>query len=140
MQLDSFLFDKRVTPSKTDLEGLLGDSLPLWDGIEARLREQLPHLTTGWGWSGKKLGWSKKLIQKKRVILYMKPAAGEVKVSFAIGCKATKQVLSDNPPGWLKDLLENAQKFPEGFAVRLVITDQSDLPKIDRLVELKLSK
>lgn len=58
--------------------------------------------------------------------------------AFVFGDKATDAVLKSNVSAEIKSELENAYNYAEGFGIRIVVKDETLLPDIKQLIEIKL--
>jgi hypothetical protein len=66
----SVFTDKEKIPSEEDLMKALGNSKSLWDEIKKYVLALYPEGAEEWNYSGKKYGWSFRIKDKKRAILY----------------------------------------------------------------------
>lgn len=81
----SALDDKSVEPVASDVARVLGPSEELWYVLIARMEASYGPLTEAWGFSGAKYGWSLRLKQKKRTILYLIPQSDTSLVGIVLG-------------------------------------------------------
>lgn len=63
-----------------------------------------------WNYPGKKYGWSYRIKDKKRAIIYFLPRENYFKVAFVFGQKATDIVLESDISGKIKTDLKMAKK------------------------------
>jgi hypothetical protein len=134
----SVFADKRNKPRPTDLRRELGRSRAAWEELVAWLHERFEPVTEEWTYPGAKWGWSLRVKRKKRAILYLTPRSKLFFVGFALGEKAVRIALESDPPRSLVTLIETAEKYPEGRAVRLEIRYKKDLPAVRLLAEAKM--
>jgi len=72
--MDSSVFmDKSQLPSAGDLKGALGDRYQLWMEIRECVLQKYPDGKEEWNYPGKKYGWSFRIKNKKRAIIYLLP-------------------------------------------------------------------
>lgn len=110
-----------------------------WNGLKRLLAEVYSPLEEDWAFSGKSHGWALRLRHRKRPVLYMKPLEGFYRVSFALSESAAEAVrLSDLPPE-IRDLVAQAPKYSEGYAVRVEVRDGSEIPSIAKLVAFRMA-
>ena len=76
----------------------------------------------------KKYGWSLRLKQKSRNIVYLGPGEGCFMVSFVLSDKAFEAAKQAHLSKTVQDALANAPRYPEGNGLRLVIRRSADLP------------
>jgi hypothetical protein len=82
--------DKSKEPPAADLRSTLGRSSAHWDNLIAHIEAEFAPLDKAWNFAGLKWGWSLRLKQKKRTVLYMTPCSKHFLVGFALGEKAVK--------------------------------------------------
>lgn len=131
--------NKTLVPSDADLQLALGPSVVLWQEIAEFVFIQHPQAITEWSFPGKNYGWSFRIKDSKRVIIYLLPRDKYFKVAFVFGQKATEQVLLSDVANEIKEALTSARVYAEGRGIRLDIKEQADLNDIKKLVKIKLS-
>lgn len=134
----SIFQDKAVEPTETNLTEKLGPAFKLWNRLRQLVMEKYPGGLAEWNYSGKKYGWSYRIKDKKRAIIYFLPRDKYFKVAFVFGEKATKAVLDSDIAPSIKKELKQAKKYAEGRGIRIDITSTSIIPDIEKLVEIKL--
>lgn len=140
MDTDISIFpDKTTKPDNDDLIEVLGSSYDLWMNIRNYVFEQYPKAVEEWNYPGKKYGWSFRIKDKKRAIIYLLPRDHYFKVAFVFGQKATDEILQSNLPEEIKSDLQQARKYAEGRGISLDVRDASILPDIKQLVDIKLN-
>lgn len=135
----SIFDDKLRKPSATELTKVLGRKGKIWDELKEKISAQHRPLTEEWVYSGKNYGWSLRLKQKKRAILYMTPCDGFFRVAFAFGEKAVKAAHESDLPVTVLDLIDNAPKYVEGRAVRMEIKSSKDIGIVEKLAAIKMA-
>jgi len=133
MKTNAFV-GKTKQPSDRELASALGSSHALWQSLIKELG-----LEGEWNSYSPKAGWSLKLKQKKRTILYMVPCEGSFRVAFVLGDKALAAARAGKLPKRILDMLAEAKKYPEGTAVRLEEVTLQDLNVIKTLAGIKLA-
>ena len=136
----SIFDDKNHVPSDDDLASVLGRSKMHWDRVKECLADQYAPLTGNWNFPGAKYGWSHRLIQKKRTILYMVPNRRHFLVAFVLGEKAVQKALASDLPDLIKKLIRTAQKYVEGRGVRFEVRTKKDVEIVRKLAEIKMMK
>ncbi|MFH1734156.1 MAG: DUF3788 family protein [bacterium] len=134
----SYFDDKEHQPTEDDLTSALGETKPLWDGIAAYCTEKFAPLTIDWKFFGAKWGWSCKLVQKKRVILYLTHADGFYYTGFVLGDKALNALRRSELPANVLDVINSAPKYGEGTGFRLEIRTKQDLEATEVLADAKM--
>ena len=133
MQPNAFI-GKKSKPTARELSAALGPSYPLWQKLIAE-----PQLTPEWNSYSPKAGWSLKLKQKSRTILYLGPCNGSFRAAFVLGDKALAAAKASNLPKSALKLLAEARKYPEGNAIRFEEVTAADLPSIATLAQIKIA-
>lgn len=139
MEETKIFMDKAVKPTDKDLVDTLGSTYNLWVQVRDFVKEKYPATLEEWNYPGAKYGWSFRMKDKKRAIIYLLPYHKFFKVALVFGQKATDQVLASNISLEIKTELENACVYAEGRGIRIDITDDKKLADIKHLVEIKLA-
>jgi len=135
----SALDDKAREPTDTDVAEVLADASRLWIDLKDLMASQFDPLAEDWTFSGKKWGWSLRLKQKKRAVLYMTPSTGFFYVGFALGEKAVAAAHKGDLPQNLLEIIDNSQKYAEGRAVRLEVRSSEDLENVVNVATIKMA-
>ena len=135
----SAFMEKNVRPREADLIGVLGRARKLWDELRELVASDFTSLDEEWVYSGKNYGWSLRLKQKKRAILYMTPLEKYFRVSFAFGEKAVVAAHQSKLPSTLLKIIDEAPRYPEGRALRLEIRKKTDVRFAVMLAGIKMS-
>jgi hypothetical protein len=138
MALSAFA-DKSRKPRPSDLKKTLGRTSTHWDNLITHLAAEHSPLEETWLFSGPQWGWSLRLKQKKRAILYLTPCKGYFHAGFALGERAVNAAREGHLPAPLLAAIEGAQKFAEGRAVRIEIRNKKDLENARKLAEIKMA-
>lgn len=134
----SIFRDKKITPSDKDLLEKLGATFDLWKQIQNFVLIKYPKGIPEWNYPGEKYGWSFRIKDKKRAIIYFLPRDKYFKVAFVFGQKATDYVLSSNISADIKIALEKATKYAEGRGIRIDVNDETIISDVKNLIEIKL--
>jgi hypothetical protein len=135
----SFFMDKSQIPLDADLHGALGEKYELWMEIRDRVYEKYPTGTEEWNFPGKKYGWSFRIKDKKRAIVYLLPRDGAILAAFVFGGRAFEAILKSDVSEQIKSDLEGAKVYAEGRGVRIPVPDKSMLKDIYSLIDIKLA-
>ena len=138
--MDSSIFmDKEKQPDDTDLRKALGEKYKLWMEIRERVYEKYPEGREEWNFPGKKYGWSFRIKDKKRAILYLLPRDRAFMVAFVFGNKAFHAIMGSEVSEQIKSELESAKVYAEGRGIRIPVPDRSCLKDIFLLLDFKLA-
>jgi hypothetical protein len=135
--LESIFKDKNKAPDNNDLEVALGSTYQLWQIIKNQVLLNYPQGVESWSCS--KHGWSYRINDKKRAILYLLPRDKFFKVAFVFGQKATDQILQSKISNIIKKELESAKIYAEGRGIRIDVKDDLLMTDINRLIDIKLT-
>ena len=131
--------EKTDMPNNEKLQKALGNSFELWQTIKHFVLTQYPKGIEDWNFPGAKYGWSFRIKDKKRAIIYFLPFNNYFKVAFVFGQKATDIIMQSNINGQIKKELIEARVYAEGRGIRLEVKDYSAIPDIMELIKIKLS-
>jgi Protein of unknown function (DUF3788) len=131
--------DKASPPEDRALEEMLGRTSSLWVRLKNDLQEAHGPLIEEWNFSGKAYGWSFRLKQKKRTIVYMTPCRAYFLASFALGEKACRAAHSAGLPAPVLAVIEGAPKYAEGRGVRIPVRTRRDVDRVESLAAIKVA-
>jgi hypothetical protein len=131
--------NKTHLPSDEDLHSALGKSASFWNEIAEFVILKYPKAIKEWGYPGSKYGWSYRIKDKKRVIIYLLPRDGFFKAAFVFGQKAVDVIMTTGISNEIKNELAAARVYAEGRGIRIDVKDSTILTDIKKLVEIKLS-
>ncbi len=134
----SVFIDKSRIPDEQSLRLALGERFVLWTQIVEYTRNAYPAVIEEWNYPGAKYGWSFRMKDKKRAILYLLPRDGFFKVAFVFGAKAFGVIMAGGLPDSIKNELAAARVYAEGRGIRIDVHDNSILPDIFQLIGVKL--
>ena len=135
----SIFADESQRPSEGDLVDALGYNIKYWTEIKDYVCLKYPKAFKEWNFPGQKYGWSFRIKDKKRAIIYLLPRDRYFKVAFVFGQKATDEIMNSNIASEIKDILESARVYAEGRGIRIDVTDNNVIEEIKKLVDIKLS-
>ena len=135
----SIFTNKGTIPTDQDLVQNLGATYTLWHQIQAFVLDQYPAGIKEWNFPGKKYGYSYRIKDKKRAILYFLPRKDYFKVAFVFGQKATDIILESDIAPETKNELAQARKYAEGRGIRIDVKNNLNIPAIKKLVKIKLA-
>ena len=131
--------DKAAPPTERALAENLGKTHELWDEIAAYVRNEHGSATPEWKFPGAKYGWSFRVKDAKRNLIYMTPDDGFFRVAFALGDKAVAAVEASSLPEPIKEQLRAATRYVEGRGLRLEVRGKRDVAAVKKLVDIKLA-
>ena len=111
----------------------------LWNTIRNYVHTAYPGAVDEWNYSGQKFGWSFRIKDKKRVIVYLLPREGYFKTAFVFGQKATNAILDSTIDKQIREELQSAKVYAEGRGIRIDVRDSQVLEDVKRLIAIKLA-
>ena len=137
--MDQKIFiDKKKMPNDDDLLETLGDTYLFWDLIREYAHLKYPKAVDEWHYPGEKYGWSFRVKDKKRAILYFLPMGKFFKVALVFGQKATDKIMQSSISADIKKELKAARVYAEGRGIRLEVKDESIIEDIKQLIDIKI--
>jgi hypothetical protein len=135
----SIFTDKAKKPDQRDLEEALSNTFPWWNEIRNFTVKQYPNAIEEWNCPGAKYGWSYRIKDKKRAIVYLLPRQNYFKVALVYGQKATDQAIGSNIAGEIKEIIKSAPVYAEGRGFRIDVTSKEVIKDIKELIDIKLA-
>ncbi|MDM8159714.1 DUF3788 domain-containing protein [Labilibaculum sp. K2S] len=135
----SIFTDKAAEPTPKDLREQLASLYPLWEQIAECVRKKYPNPKEEWNYPGKNYGWSFRLKDKKRAIVYLLPRQGYFKVAFIFGQKATDQIMAGDIDAAIKEDLAGAKKYAEGRGLTTEVRNAKPINDIEKLIDIKIA-
>ena len=132
----SIFLDKDSIPTSTELTLELGDTYYLWKLIEDYVHVQYPKYIDEWNCT--KNGWSFRIKDKKRAIIYFLPREKYFKVAFVFGQKATDVIMKSDIAAEIKKELDAARVYAEGRGIRIDIKNDKVVNDVKKLITIKL--
>jgi len=126
-------------PTENDLQRVLGAKYELWKEIRDRVFQAYPGGKESWNFPGKKYGWSYRIRDNKRAIIYLLPREGAFMAAFVFGARATDAILESEVSEAIKSELKGARVYAEGRGIRIPVPDRSGLSDIFSLIDFKLA-
>jgi hypothetical protein len=130
----SIFLDSTYCPTDIQLTEALDENYRFWETLRDAALKSGKVETEGWYFGGKKFGWSYRISDKKRVLIYLLPRDGFFKVAFVFGEKAIEEVKKSAINSNLIEELIAAKKYAEGKGIRFsVFTKDETLDALEFL-------
>ena len=84
--------------------------------------------------------WYLKVYRKNKALFYLAPYFGSFTLNMAIREKEREEFLKDESLSELSDIIENAKKYNEGYAIQLDVYDESSFNICNRFITKLISK
>lgn len=131
---------KTSQPSDAEVSAVLGTTAKLWDEFVRWMAEE--EGVAGQEWKGiavKKYGWSLRLKQKARNIVYLGPGTECFMVSFVLSDKALNEAKAAHLPKRVAEALAAAPRYSEGNGLRLLVRRTGDMTAIRKIAAIKIA-
>jgi hypothetical protein len=125
-------------PTDAELAAALGATKAIWDRLIAELAAEHAVDVRDWNCYSAKAGWSLRLKRGKRAIVYLAPCSGCFRAAFVLGDKAVEAARRGKLSKRLIQMLDQAERYPEGTAIRIEVRSPRDIAAIKKLAILKL--
>lgn len=136
--IENAFIGKLTQPTPKELAGKLGPAKDLWNDVVTEITGECGITDKEWNCYSPKAGWSLRLKQKKRNIVYLTPCDGCFRVSFILGDKAMKVAKNSEFSAKFSKLITKAVRYPEGSAIRLEVTGADDVDFVKQLAKIKV--
>ena len=90
-----------------------------------------------WAFAGPKYGWSLRMVQGKRRLVYMTPQKDLFAVGVVLGDKAVTAANESDLPRALLEELNGSRRHARGRGVRMEVKSAVDLDVIKLLADIK---
>lgn len=137
--MKSIFLDKNLKPSAEDLKKGLENTYLIWKDIEDFTRINYPNAIGEWNYASEKFGWSYRIKDNKRVLVYLLPRDKFFKTAFVFGEKALIQIYESDISEAIKSELRAAKKYAEGKGIRIEVKNLAVLEDIQKLVKFKIT-
>ncbi|MBZ5590005.1 MAG: DUF3788 domain-containing protein [Acidobacteriia bacterium] len=132
--------DKSRPPGPPAIKHVLGKAAVLWVQLISHVAENHGPITEQWNFAGAKYGWSLRLRQGERVVIYMTPQAGGFLAGVVLGEKAASAAHESGLPAAVLAFIDSAPRYAEGRGIRLPVASRGDLRTVQQLVALKMAR
>ena len=133
----SIFDDKDKFPTESELKAALEGSYDCWKSIIDFVFQSYAKTEAVWSFSGVKYGWSLRLKEKKRAIVYLIPCDKFFKMGIVFGEKATADCRKSDISKSVLAQIEAAPVYAEGRGIRFDLTDSKLLEDVKKLILIK---
>jgi len=134
----SIFTNKSIRPDEDDLKSALGKTYVFWEVIKEYVNSKNPYFINEWNNPGPKYGWSFRIKDSNRAIIYLLPRKGYFKVALVFGQKAKETALETDISSALKTELRNAVVYAEGTGIRIDVKTKTIVKDIKKLIDIKI--
>jgi len=138
--METIIFpDKKKIPDEKDLKLAIGNTYKLWQMLKEDVHKKYHEAKDDWNFPGAKYGWSFRIKDKKRAIIYLLPKDKYFKAAMVFGQKAFDVIMKSNISKDIKSELESAKVYAEGRGIRIEVKDESVISDIKELISIKIA-
>jgi hypothetical protein len=133
----SIFEDKTMQPTPKMIMHALAERHSDWQSIIDFVLKHHKGAEEVWNY-GKSFGWSLRIKDSKRAIVYMTPGDKKFLVSLVFGKKATEEAFASDISSKIISIIDSAKVYAEGRGFRIEIDRPELIPDIIKLIEIKL--
>lgn len=130
--------DKAAPPTDAAVEAILGPAVDRWRSLRAALDAAFGPLDSSWAFSGRAYGWSLRLRQRDRAVVYLTPLPGRFRASLALPDRSMADALAADLPASVRARVLDAPLYAEGRAIRLEIAGDDEVAGLLTLVRIRV--
>ena len=136
---ENAFIDKPEPPTDGELAAALGPAKAVWDQLLTELEADFGVNVHEWNSYSPKAGWSLRVKQKRRTIVWLGPRWGSFNVAFILGDKAMRAARQVKLPQRIVKVMNEAPKYPEGTGIRLEVRASRDIGTLKKLAAVKVA-
>ncbi|MFV0395612.1 MAG: DUF3788 family protein [Coprobacillaceae bacterium] len=136
----SIFEDKQQIPTIEEVEMSLKEVLSVWEHLLDYIEQHYGKLQNEWKFYSKKAGWTYRVSNDKRNIVFLTPNDSYFLVTINMSEKVGKQVLSASVSEDVKTMIKEARVYMEGIGILLKIGNKNDLEDIKTILEIRDTK
>jgi len=138
-QEKAVLGDKDIYPSEELINSIIGEKKTVWLKIMSYTHEKYNDVSEEWRYYNDGKQWLFKLIRKKKTIFWLSLLKDTFRITFYFGNKGESVIMSSSLPESVKNEFVNGQRFGNIRGITTIISGDSDVDKICKLIDLKVS-
>jgi len=136
--LNAFI-DQTSQPTTSQITAALAENAEPWHQLIDWMVTEKGIDEQEWKSLAPKYGWSLRMKVKKRTVVYLGPCTHCFRASFVLGDRAVAAARQAALPKSVVTAIDEARHYAEGTGLQLIVRRGSDLPAIQKLVEIKLA-
>lgn len=131
--------DPSRQPDRHTLIESLGQLASLWDSVIGLTRARSAQMAPVWHFAWPKIGWSLRLVEGARILVYLTPGDQQFQIGLVLGAKAVAAARQAGISPAAHQVLDSAPRYAEGLGVRVVVTEAQDIAAFSEILEIKCS-
>ena len=125
-------------PDARALRACLGKASPLWAAAVDLTRKRSPRLTEAWHFAGPRAGWTLRLVDGSRILVYLTPGEGRFRVGMVLGKKAAAAARMSGLSEAAAGIIDSAPAYAEGLGIRFEVAVPADIEHFEELLAIKV--
>jgi hypothetical protein len=131
------LKDPENIPDDELIISLVGKKMVLWKAILKHSAENYKDVSGDWHYYNDGKQWLFKFVQKKKTLFWASIIDESFRITFYFGDKAESVILKSDLPAEVIEGFKNAKRFGSIRPISIVLSEQSDLENVLKLISLK---
>lgn len=131
--------DKAIVPDDAAVEAAVTTAYASWLALRATVGKAFDPVAEAWSFSGKRYGWSLRLSHRDRPIVYLTPLRDRFRASLALPERAMDAALAADLPPAVRSAVADAPVYPEGRAIRIIVTNDGDVASVLALATIRMA-
>lgn len=131
------LSDKSVIPTDDYIFSLIGENKIHWLRIMNYISEDYKDASGSWNYYNDGKQWLFKMVHKKKTIFWSGIITGTFRITFYFGDKAEPVIFNSDLPPAIKEGFKTAKKYGLIRPVSIIITDNTDVDNVLKLIGIK---
>lgn len=135
--LNPRLKDPAIIPTDEIISSMVGKKMELWKAILKHSADNYKDVSGDWHFYKDGKQWLFKFVQKKKTLFWASIFDDSFRITFYFGDKAEPAILKSDLPANLIEGFKTAKRFGSIRPVSIVISEQSDVDNVYKLINLK---
>ncbi|MGL6298371.1 MAG: DUF3788 domain-containing protein [Methanobacteriaceae archaeon] len=132
------IFDnKEIIPDEEDLKEVLKENMDLWNQLIKYLEEEYGPIKAEWKFYSKKAGWSYKVSNKKRNLIFLIPNDEYFIATVNMSLKVSEILLDIDLPKDIKNIITKTKAYSEGKSILINIKNNEDIKNIKTILNIR---
>lgn len=136
---EKVLGDRNIYPSEELITSIIGEKKVVWQKIMSYAHEKYSDVKEEWRYYVDGGQWLFKMTRKKKTIFWLSLLKDTFRITFYFGNKAEPAIMSSGLSETVKDEFISGQRFGNIRPITTIISGDSDIDKIIKLIDLKVS-
>ena len=132
------IFDnKELIPDDNDLKEVLKENINIWNEFIDYLEDEYGLLKKEWKFYSKKSGWSCRISNKKRNLVFLIPNDKYFIATINMSVKVSEILLDMDFPSEIKSIIKETKSYMEGKSVLIDVKNEKDLEIVKTMLDIR---